>query len=217
MEGSALGRATAAGIRNSWSRMKAWSQGLSSRERVLVLILGLGALAFGAFSAADWAARARTELGEAQTALSAAEARQRRARPVADAVEASPRDQLAQLERWRFEGANVDIVAAEVEQRLLDAAEGAALPRARVRVEPAADAAETGMVWLTAQIEADLLWDPTFSFLELVSAWPEAHRVTALAIEVTPLRQGAQREAGRPIGTVRVELAFPARIIEAGS
>lgn len=204
------GARLAGAFTRQFERFRAAAARLTERERLLVAALGLGALLFGAVSAADWSDRAREAFSEARTAHDRARALATRP-PAADAEDATAR--LAQVERWSFSAANTDIAAADIEQRLLRAAEDAGLPGPRIRIETTTGTPDaTGLVWLDVEVEADLRWDPTFSFLELISSWPEAHDLRSFSVAVTPAPAAVVRDPARPFGRLRIGLAFPVRL-----
>lgn len=176
----------------------------------MLTALGAGALVFTTLSAADRAAEARLAYAEAVTAHARARAGTGPADAAMDQLEA----QRNQIARWSFSAPNVDVAAAEIEERLLRAAADAGLPDARFRLRTTGLDAGQGadLVWLPVEIEAALRWDPTFSFLELVSSWPEAHDLTVFSVDIAALPQGRTRDPAAPFGRVRLEMAFPVRL-----
>lgn len=165
---------------------------------------------FATLGAADRASEARLAYADAV----AVHARTRAATGAGDGATGPLEAHLSQLERWSFSAPNADVAAAEIEERLLRAAADSGLPNARFRLQ--ATGLEAGqdadLVWVPVEVEAALRWDATFSFLELVSSWPEAHDLKVFSAEITALPQGRTRDPSAPFGRVRLEMAFPVRL-----
>lgn len=176
----------------------------------MLTALGAGALVFTTLSAADRAAEARLAYAEAVTA----HARARAGTGPADAARDQLEAQRNQIARWSFSAPNVDVAAAEIEERLLRAAADAGLQDARFRLQTTGLEAEQGedLVWVPVEIDAALRWEPTFAFLELVSSWSEAHDLTVFSAELAALPAGRTRDPAAPFGRVRLEMAFPVQI-----
>lgn len=177
------------------------------RERVLLAVLVLGALVYAPIAASDWRAAQENRYIDAVTERSSA----RLAAAAARRIEAATADQAAleDMETWGFEASNVAVAQVRIEQRLVEAATRAGLTNLRVTTGSEIEAIGPTQ-WLGAEVQANLMWAPTFAFLDALAAWPEGFRVTGFQYEMQPLTP-LQREAGMtaPIGSVRIGVAFP--------
>lgn len=183
------------------------------RERLLLAVLVLGALIYAPIAVGDWRARQEERYINALTDRAAA----RLAAASAQRVAAAAADDQAvkDMESWGFDAGNVAVAQVGIEQRLVEAASEAGLANVRIttRNEPEAIGPTQ---WLGAEVQANLMWTPTFDFLDQLSAWPEGFRVTRFQYERTAAR--GPTPAGHPLsalgGTVRMGLAFPVNIAD---
>ncbi|HEY5411075.1 MAG TPA: hypothetical protein VIJ94_10160 [Caulobacteraceae bacterium] len=108
---------------------------LTPRERWLSAMAILALLGFGAFEAFGWAdgQRERYELAQADLAL-AHQARADRLRDTPDAFDVA---QLHALSTWSQHGRNLWLVRLKVEQQIVEAASGAGLADAKVKLAEA--------------------------------------------------------------------------------
>ncbi|WP_287898988.1 hypothetical protein [Brevundimonas sp.] len=177
------------------------------RERVLLAVLVLGALVYAPIAASDWRAAQETRYVDAMSERSSA----RLAAAAARRIEAATADQAAleDMETWGFEASNVAVAQVRIEQQLVEAATRAGLTNLRVTTDSEVETIGPTQ-WLGAEVQANLLWTPTFAFLDALAAWPEGFRVTGFQYEMQPLTP-LQQEAGMtaPTGSVRIGVAFP--------
>ena len=179
----------------------------SGRERMLVAALTAGVLFYAPVLALEARDQAQTEYGEALAQRDAAQRAQRQAIALQTSAE---RDlALEDMASWGFPGSNVEIVRVQVERALTEAARDAELTGLTIETDTAT--VQTGPItWVSARVEADLLWTPTFRFIDGVSRWPEGFRVTRFVFERPP----PPAFEGAPVtsaGRVRLGLDLPAR------
>lgn len=144
------------------------------RERLLLIGLAAGALIYAPIAAAGW--RSEQEdlyieaLAERSSArIAAAAARRVASAPIDDAA-------LEDMRGWGFEGTNLDVIKVRIEQRLTQAAATAGIVNPQIAFNEEVEV-EGPTSWLRADIEADLVWSPTFAFLDAIAGWPEGFRV----------------------------------------
>ncbi len=177
------------------------------RERVLLGALVAGAILYAPIAALD--ARDRAEIAYADALSARDTARRARVQAVNSNDRAARELAITDMQDWGFSGANLDIVRVRIEQALTSAATDAALPRAAV--ETTQTATTTGPVtWVSAQVQGDLLWTPTFTLLDEVASWPEGFRLTRFAFEAPPPPAVAGARVMTP-GRVTIGLEFPTR------
>lgn len=179
------------------------------RERLLLGLLGLGALIYAPIMASDFRAAQEDRYVQALGDRASTTLMQQAARRIAAATE--NRTALEDMRSWGFEAANIPIAQVAIEQRLVKAATNAQMINPRITVR---DQIETigATQWLEAEIQADLRWTPTFAFLDDVAAWPEGFRVTRFQYEMTPPPAFSEIEPVAPSGRVVIGLAFPVSI-----
>ena len=178
------------------------------RERLLLGALIGGAILYAPVAALEARDNAETAYADALSARDTA--RRARVQAVNAANSAAHDLALRDMSDWGFEGSNLDIVRVRIEQSLTDAATDAAMTGVAVETNEAADA--TGPVtWVSAQVQGDLRWSPTFRLLDEVSSWPEGFRVTRFAYEKAP--PPAFEGAPPPLtpGRVTIGMDFPTR------
>lgn len=204
-----------ASTRASIQTLKDRLRATTMRERILLGGLVLGAAVYAPVAALDWrtaqADRYIDALSEQSTARLTANAARRVAAGAADRLA------LEDMNGWGFEAANPAVAQVLIEQRLLETATATGLPNPRITTNAKVEAVGPTQ-WLEAEVQSDLRWGPTFAFLDKLGEWPEGFRVTAFRYEVTPpnpLLVGA--EAPPPSGKLRIGLAFPVKIANAGA
>lgn len=190
-------------------------QRTTPRERVLLAVLVMGALVYAPVAASDWRAAQEDLYVEALTEKASARLAVAAARRVEAA--ASDRAALEDMKTWGFEASNPQVAAVEIERRLVQAATATSLPAFTIVAgqEPEAIGAT---LWMEAEIQADLRWNPAFDFLDAVAAWPEGFRVTHFAYDTGLLTPTQAMLGGAPVGgRVRLGLAFPVRLQDPGA
>lgn len=196
---------------------RAWSGALSDRisrttprERILLGGLILAALVIAPFVALDWRTQQADRVLEAMTERSAATLSRSAAQRVA--ASASNDAAVEDMKSWGFDGANVAILQVRIEQALVSAARAVGLPNPQITVSDEVEVIGPTR-WLSAEVQADLLWRPTFAFLDNLTAWPEGFRVTSFRYETTPAPSAGMLLNGQPTtasgGRVTIGLAFP--------
>ena len=110
------------------------------------------------------------------------------------------------MKTWGFEASNVAIAQVRIEQQLAKAAADVGLTGASVTTDSEVEVIGPTQ-WLTAEVQADLRWNPVFGFLDRVATWPEGFRVAGFSYEI--LEQGLSSAQAPTGGKVRVQLAFP--------
>lgn len=205
-----------ASTRASIQTLKDRLRATTMRERILLGGLVLGAAVYAPVAASDWrtaqADRYIDALSEQSTARLTANAARRVAAGAADRLA------LEDMNGWGFEAANPAVAQVLIEQRLLETATATGLPNPRITTNAKVEAVGPTQ-WLEAEVQSDLRWGPTFAFLDKLGEWPEGFRVTAFRYEVTPpnpLLVGTP-DAPPPSGKLRIGLAFPVKIANAGA
>jgi hypothetical protein len=200
-------------VRTQARALVARLQRTTPRERVLLAVMVLGALVYAPIGAADWRVRQEDRYVDALSARAGA----RLAASAARRVEAAAADDLAieDMKTWGFEASNVAVAQVRIEQQLSRVATEAGMTNVSITTDSEIEAIGPTQ-WLGAEIQADLRWNPTFAFLDRVSAWPEGFRVVGFDYEMTPvspfqIQQRRQDEVQLPPagGKVRIRLAFP--------
>jgi hypothetical protein len=190
-------------------------QRTTPRERVLLGVMVLGALVYAPIAAADWRVRQEDRYIDALSARTSA----RLAATSARRVEAAAADDQAveDMKTWGFEASNVAVAQVRIEQQLARAASDAGLTNPSITTDSEVEAIGPTQ-WLGAEVQADLLWNPTFAFIDRIAGWPEGFRVVGFDYEITPLTQfqiQQQQQGGNgapspaPGGKIRIQLAFP--------
>lgn len=182
------------------------------RERMLLAVLGLGALIYAPIMAGDFRVTQEERYVQALGDRASAKLAQSAARRIAAATE--NRSALEDMRTWGFAAANIPVAQVSIEQRLLQAATASEMINPRITVR---DQIETigPTQWLEAEVQAELRWTPVFSFLDDVAAWPEGFRVTRFQYEITPYTGLLPPESAPPAtGQVRIGLAFPVTIAD---
>ena len=190
--------------------LQARLQRTTPRERLLLGGLMLAALVYAPVAAAGWRTAQEDRYIEAMSERSAARLSRAAARRVA--LAAADTAAVADMRGWGFEGSNLAVVRVRIEQRLAQTAADAGLANVRIVVDEEPEALGPTR-WLGAEVQADLLWRPTFAFLDALTGWPEGFRVLGFAYDgyqppaavdpaAPPVRPGAPAR-------VRIGLAFP--------
>lgn len=224
MRNAARGRARAldgtdlprvfAGIETSvgaWSRTVADRlRRTTPRERILLGGLVLATLLYAPIATLEWRAVQEDRYTDAVTERSAARLSRDAARRVAAAaVDTSAIDDMRS---WGFEGSNVSVLRVRIEQRLVEASTQAGLTDPEITVVEEIETIGPTQ-WLAAEVQADLLWRPTFAFLDNLTAWPEGFRVTEFRYETVPAPAAGMALTGQATsvggGRVVIGLAFP--------
>ncbi len=185
------------------------------RERILLGGLVLGAAVYAPVAASDWRTAQADRYIDALTEQSTARLTASAARRIADG--AADRLALEDMNGWGFEASNAAVAQVLIEQRLLETATATGLPNPRITTNPKVEAIGPTQ-WLEAEVQSDLRWGPAFAFLDKLGEWPEGFRVTAFRYEVTPGNPMVINTAPTaPSGKLRIGLAFPVRIANAGA
>ena len=185
------------------------------RERILLGGLVLGAAVYAPVAASDWRTAQADRYIDALTEQSTARLTASAARRIADG--AADRLALEDMNGWGFEASNAAVAQVLIEQRLLETATATGLPNPRITTNPKVEAIGPTQ-WLEAEVQSDLRWGPAFAFLDKLGEWPEGFRVTAFRYEVTPGNPMVINTAPTaPSGKLRIGLAFPVRVADAGA
>lgn len=183
----------------------------TTREKLLMGGLVLGALAYAPIAAMDYRTAHEDAYVDALTERAAARLENRAARRISAA--AADADAIRDMRGWGFEATNTAVAQVMIERRLLQAATDADLARLKMTVDP--DIESRGPTrWMTAQVEADLVWRGVFAFLDALSGWPEGFQVTRFSYEVRAIPPGMEGTGLMSPGTVRIGLAFPVEVEE---
>lgn len=181
------------------------------REKLLLGGLVLGALAYAPIAAMDYRTANEDAYVDALTERAAARLENRAARRTS--AMAADADAIRDMRGWGFRATNTAVAQVIIERRLLQAATDADLARLKMTVDP--DIETRGPTrWMTAQVEADLVWRGVFAFLDNLSGWPEGFQVTRFSYEVRPIPPGMEGLGLMSPGTVRIGLAFPVEVEE---
>lgn len=204
-----------ASTRASIETLKERLRRTTTRERILLGGLVLGAAVYAPVAALDWRTAQADRYIDALTEQSTARLTANAARRIA--AGAADRLALEDMNGWGFEASNPAVAQVLIEQRLLETATATGLPNPRITTNAKVEAIGPTQ-WIEAEVQSDLRWGPTFAFLDKLGEWPEGFRVTAFRYEVTPpnpMLAGA--EAPPPSGKLRIGLAFPVRIANPGA
>lgn len=204
-----------ASTRASIETLKERLRRTTTRERILLGGLVLGAAVYAPVAALDWRTAQADRYIDALTEQSTARLTANAARRIA--AGAADRLALEDMNGWGFEASNPAVAQVLIEQRLLETATATGLPNPRITTNAKVEAIGPTQ-WIEAEVQSDLRWGPTFAFLDKLGEWPEGFRVTAFRYEVTPpnpMLAGA--EALPPSGKLRIGLAFPVRIANPGA
>lgn len=183
----------------------------TNREKLLLGGLVLGALAYGPIAALDYRTAHEDAYVDAVTERAAAQLENRAARRISAA--AADTDAIRDMRGWGFRATNTAVAQVLIERRLLEAASDAELPRLKMTVDP--DIETRGPTrWMSAQVEADLVWRGVFAFMDSLSGWPEGFQVTSFGYEVRAIPPGMEGTGLMSPGTVRIGLAFPVEVEE---
>ena len=181
----------------------------TSREKLLLGGLVLGALSYGPIAALDYRTNQEEAYVDAVTERAAAELESRAARRITAA--AADIDAIRDMRGWGFQATNTSVAQVLIERRLLEAATDAGLTRLKMTVDP--DIETHGPTrWMSAQVEADLIWRGVFAFMDKLAAWPEGFQVISFGYEVRAVPPGMVGMGGMSPGTVRIGLAFPVEV-----
>lgn len=183
----------------------------TNREKLLLGGLVLGALSYGPIAALDYRTTQEDAYVDAVTERAAAQLESRAARRISSA--AANVDAIRDMRGWGFQATNTAVAQVLIERRLLQAATDAGLARLKMTVDP--DIETHGPThWMSAQVEADLVWRGVFAFMVKLSAWPEGFQVISFGYEVRAVPPGMQGSGLMSPGTVRIGLAFPVEVEE---
>lgn len=199
-----------ASTRASIETLKESLRRTTTRERILLGALVLGAAVYAPVAALEWRTTQADRYIEALSEQSTARQTANTARRIA--AGAADRLALEDMNSWGFEAGNPAVAQVLIEQRLLETATASNLPSPHITTNAQVETIGSTQ-WLEVEVQSDLRWDPTFTFLDKLGEWPEGFRVTAFRYEVTPpnpLLVGA--DAPPPSGKIRIGLAFPIRI-----
>lgn len=201
-----------ASTRASIETLKERLRRTTPRERMLLGALVLGAAFYAPVAALESRSAQADAYIDALSEQSTARLTANAARRIADG--AADRLALDDMNAWGFEASNPAVAQVLIEHRLLEAAEGVALPNARITTNAKVEAIGPTQ-WLEAEVQADLRWSPTFAFLDKLGEWPEGFRVVSFRYELTPPRpmmDGA--EPPQTSGKLWLRLAFPVRLTQ---
>ncbi|WP_426039840.1 hypothetical protein [Brevundimonas sp. DC300-4] len=182
----------------------------TSRERLLLGGLVLGALIYGPIAAMDWRAQQEDRYTTAQADRSTASLALSASRRIS--AEAPDEAAIEDMQTWGFEASNIAIAQVQIEQRLVEAATDAGLANVRITTDAEIEAIGPTQ-WLGGEVQADLRWTPTFDFLESLAQWPEGFRVTQFRYEITTPADFVSTEPGFvPAGRIQIGLSFPVKV-----
>lgn len=184
----------------------------TQRERLLLGGLVAAAILYAPVAALEARDQAETAYSDALAAQDTAR------RTQIQAVNANDRAarQLAvqDMSSWGFEGANIDIVRVRIERDLIVSADNAEMTGTAIQTSETP--ITTGPItWVSAQVQGNLAWTPTFKLLNDVAGWPEGFRVTRFAFEKAPPPAFEGALVMTP-GRVTIGLDFPTRIVTTG-
>lgn len=178
------------------------------RERLLLGALVGGAILYAPVAALE--ARDNAETSYADALVARDTARRARVQAISATNRAAHDLALRDMADWGFEGGNLDIVRVRIEQALSAAATDVALTGVAIETN------EAGVVtgpatWVSAQVQGDLLWGPTFHLLDEVAGWPEGVRITRFAFEKSPPPAFEGAPPALTPGRVTLGMDFPTR------
>ncbi len=152
---------------------------LSARERWLLALAGLTALAVVDVKAFQWAGaqRDRYQVAQADLAL----ARQRRAAQDRDQLDAFDRAQLAALSGWSEHGRNLWLVRVRIEQRIVAAAQAAGLANIQVRLAEAPEG-DAATPLLRAEVTGPYVSGPVVAFLKRLASDPKTFALDEMEV-----------------------------------
>ena len=185
-------------------------QRTTPRERILLGGLILAALIYAPIMVFDWRTAQEDRYIEAMTERSAA----RLSQAASQRITANAPDQaaIADMRDWGLEAANIPVAQVRVEQQLLRAATAAGLSNIRITTEPEIEVIGPTQ-WLSAQIQADLRWAPTFAFLDALTSWTAGFRITQFQYEISAMPVFVQATpAAASLGRLTIGLAVPVSV-----
>ncbi len=203
----------AVSAQSSIDRLRHRLERTTPRERVLLGALVLGAALYApvhALERQNLQSEAYVEaLSEQSTARLAAQSAQR---VMASATNAAL---IEDMKTWGFRAQNSAVAQVLIEQRLVAAADKVGLTNPRITTQSTVEY-EGPTQWMFAEVQTDLRWDPSFSFIDAIGEWPEGFRVTSFRYEIQPSRSAPRPDEVAPAdqGTIRIGLAFPVRLVE---
>ena len=200
-----------ASVRNRVRMAEARLAQATPREKLLLGALVLGAVAYAPIAAMDFRATREEAYIDAVTERAAARLENQSARRIS--ATAANADAVRDMQDWGFEATNTAIAQVMIERRLLEAATDAKLARLKMTVDPEIET-HGPTRWMTAQVEADLVWRGVFAFMDTLSGWPEGFQVTRFSYEVRAVPPGMEGLGMVSPGTVRIGLAFPVEVEE---
>lgn len=153
------------------------------RERVLLGALAASAIVYAPVAAIE--ARNEAEIAYADSLATRDTARRTRAQAISASSQAARDLAIQDMSAWGFEGTNPSVVRVRVDNALTEAAEDAGMAGVAIETSEPIETTEP-VTWVSAQVQADLLWTPTFRFLNEVATWPEGFRITRFAFEKAP-------------------------------
>lgn len=181
-------------------RIAALWTGLTARERLLVVVMGLIVLAGTAFSSADWSANQRDRYAAAQADLALARQARLASRGVLDIA---TRARLTRLSDWTPTSRNIWMARLDLEQALAAAAEQAGLPDPEIRVAEGVEG-DPALPLVRVEIDGPYVAEPFNGFLRRLADDRRAFVVGRLRID--------NAETAR----YRLELLFPVTLPPGG-
>jgi len=181
------------------------------RERILLACLVMGACIYAPVYALERQS-AQSEsyivaLEDQANARQTAQAARRITQGAADAAA------LEDMKSWGFTATNPAVAQLLIEARLASAANDVGLSNPIITTQSKVE--DQGQTqWMFAEVQTDMRWGPTFSFIDAIGEWPEGFQVTAFRYELMP-NQGQRLEAdGRTydVGKITIGLSFPVNL-----
>jgi hypothetical protein len=190
-------------------------QRTTTRERVLLGGLVVSALVYGPLVVFEWRNTQQDRYVAGLDAQSTARLQQSASRRI---YSGAP-DQVAidDMRSWGFEASNVAVAQVLIERRLVQSAAAAGLTNVRITTDSEPEIIGPTQ-WLGAEIQADLVWSPTFAFLDDLTAWPEGFRVRQFQYQTASgPTLGLQPQNLLATGRVTIDVAVPVSIANAAS
>jgi hypothetical protein len=182
------------------------------RERLLLGGLVLSALIYLPLLVFDWKTIQSNRYIEASEALSAAKIQQSSLLGIS--ASASDLAIIEDMDSWGFKASNVSVAQVLVERRLLESANTAGLRNVIVSTSDEIEVVESTQ-WLRAEIQTDLLWTPTFGFLDELASWPEGFRIVQFSYQALAM-PGQQVRGPDQAGRVIIGIAVPVSLSGTG-
>jgi len=173
----------------------AWTR-LTARERILIVLMALLALAAAAFTAASWSADQRDRYAAAQADLMLARQMRLASR---GGAEAPARAQLAILSGWTTPARNIWMARIALEQALTAAADRAGLPDPEIRVAEGLEG-DAALPMVKVEVSGPYVAGPFTAFLSTLAQDRRVFVVDRLRIDDVDTAR------------YRLELLFPVAI-----